>query len=63
MTKKSKVNKLTESLREKIKTEFVQGVELQSGERKIFTIDELIKKHKVASATLYRAATRTQRTA
>ena len=56
MTKKSKVNKLTESLREKIKTEFVQGVELQSGERKIFTKDELIKKHKVASATLYRAA-------
>lgn len=56
MTKKSKTIKLTESLKAKIKAEFVQGQELKSGERKIYTLDELIKKHKVASATLYRAA-------
>lgn len=56
MTKKSKVNKLTETLKQKIKTDFVQGVETSAGERKVFTIEELIKKYKVASATLYRAA-------
>ena len=58
MTKKSKVNKLTETLKSKIKLEFIQGVELDTGDRKVFTIDELIKSHNVASATLYRTARR-----
>lgn len=56
MTKKSSKTKLTESLKTKIRTEFVQGVELQSGEIRVFTIEKLIRKHNVASATLYRAA-------
>lgn len=56
MTKKSTVNKLTETLKSKIRTEFVQGIELDTGDRKSFTLDELIKKHNVASATLYRRA-------
>lgn len=56
MTKKNTKTKLTPDLRTQIKAEFVQGIELESGERKHFTIDELIKKHNVASATLYRAA-------
>ena len=56
MTKKKTKTKLTPDLRTQIKAEFVQGVELETGERRHFTIDELIKKHNVASATLYRAA-------
>ena len=56
MTKKSTVNKLTETLKSKIRTEYVQGIELDTGDRKSFTLDELIKKHNVASATLYRRA-------
>tara|TARA_Y100001972_G_C7573975_1_gene288057 strand:+ start:163 stop:732 length:570 start_codon:yes stop_codon:yes gene_type:complete len=56
MTKKSSKNKLTESLKSTIRTEFVQGLEQDTGDRKVFTLDELIKKHNVASATLYRTA-------
>ena len=56
MTKKSSKNKLTGSLKSTIRTEFVQGLETETGERKVFTLDELIKKHNVASATLYRTA-------
>lgn len=56
MTKKTPKNKLTESLKSTIRTEFVQGLELDTGDRKTFTIEELIKKHNVASATLYRTA-------
>ena len=56
MTKKSSKNKLTESLKSTIRTEFVQGLEQDTGDRKVFTLDDLIKKHNVASATLYRTA-------
>lgn len=56
MTKKSPKNKLTADLKQRICLEFVQGLETESGDRKSFTLDELIKKHNVASATLYRAA-------
>jgi len=56
MTKKAAKNKLTPELRTLIKSEFVQGCELETGDRKHYTIEELIKKHNVASATLYRAA-------
>ena len=58
MTKKSTKNKLTEQLKSVIRLEFVQGLELDTGDRKQFTLDELIKKHNVASATLYRTARR-----
>ena len=56
MTKKTMTIKLTQPLREQIRNEFVQGVELGDGQRKTFTLEELIKKHKVAQTTLYRAA-------
>jgi len=56
MTKKSTKTKLTEELKTVIKTEFIQGVELKSGKTKHFTIEDLIKKHNVAPATMYRAA-------
>ena len=45
MTKSSTKTKLTEDLKTIVKTEFVQGVELDSGERQHFTIEDLIKKH------------------
>ena len=56
MSKKSTKTKLTEELKTQLRTEFVQGVELKSGKRKHFSIEDLIKKYKVAPATLYRAS-------
>ncbi len=55
MSKKSTV-KLTPNLKEMIRNEFVQGVELSDGDRKTFTLEELIQKHGVAKATLYRVS-------
>lgn len=56
MTKKSSRTKLTEQLRTQLRTEFVQGIELETGERQHFSIEDLIKKYNVAPATLYRAS-------
>ncbi len=56
MTKKTTRTKLTEELKTQLRTEFVQGIELKSGERKHFSIEDLIKKYNVAPATLYRAS-------
>jgi len=56
MTKKTTRTKLTEELKTQLRTEFVQGLELKSGERKHFSIEDLIKKYNVAPATLYRAS-------
>lgn len=46
--------KLTKELAEKIRTEFVQGIDLGSTERKYQTIDALAIKHKIARSTLYK---------
>ena len=56
MTKKSTKTKLTEELKTTLRTEFVQGIESETGERQHFFIEDLIKKYNVASATLYRAS-------
>lgn len=56
MTKKSTKAKLTEDLASRIRTEFVQGVEMETGEVVRYTIDQLITKHNVAQTTLYRRA-------
>ena len=56
MSKKSTKAKLTEQLKTVIRTEFVQGVELKSGKTKHFSIEDLIKKHNIAPATMYRAS-------
>jgi len=56
MTKISTKTKLTEQLKTQIKTEFVQGVELKSGEIKQYSIEDLIKKYNIAPATMYRAS-------
>ena len=53
--KKSKV-KLTDTLKEKIRIEYVHGIEADTGERAIPTLDELITKYGVAKTTLYRAS-------
>ena len=53
MSKKTQSKKLTDNLKIKIRNEFVQGIE-EDGKRKVFSLDELIKKHKVAKSTLYR---------
>jgi len=50
----AKTKKLTKELAEKIRTEFVQGIDLGSTERKYQTIDALALKHKVARSTLYK---------
>jgi len=55
MTNKTKTSKLTDTLKLKIRNEFVQGID-ESNERKFYTLDELIKKHKVAQSTIYRVA-------
>ena len=56
MTKKSTKTKLTEELKTILRTEFVQGIESETGERQHYSIEDLIKKYNVASATLYRAS-------
>lgn len=56
MTKKTTKIKLTEALASTIKTEYVHGVELETGEIVRYSIDELLKKHNVAQTTLYRRA-------
>jgi hypothetical protein len=56
MSKKSKNVKLTETLKIKIRTEFVQGYNDDNGQRMLYTLDELIKKHNVAKSTMYRVS-------
>jgi hypothetical protein len=56
MNKKIKTNKLTETLKSKIRTEFVQGIEDDEGIRILPTLENLIKSHNVAKSTLYRIA-------
>lgn len=50
----AKTNKLTKELAEKIRIEFVQGIDLGSTERKYQTIEALAIKHKVPRSTLYK---------
>lgn len=60
MSKKTPKKKLTPALKEIIRNEFVQGVDAETGARKRFTFDELIKKHNIAASTLYRVANQEQ---
>ena len=56
MTKKTTKIKLTEALASTIKTEYVHGIELETGEIVRHSIDKLVKKYNVAQTTLYRRA-------
>ena len=55
MTKKTTPTKLTDSKKLKIRNDFVQGIE-KDNQRIYPTLDELIKKYKVAQSTVYRTA-------
>ena len=44
MVKKTKAKKLTPTLLEEIRNKFVQGIEANTGGRKLFTIDQLATK-------------------
>lgn len=55
MTKKTTPTKLTDSKKLKIRNDFVQGIE-KDNQRTYPTLDELIKKYKVAQSTVYRTA-------
>lgn len=48
--------KLTEDLKSKLRLEFVQGIANSNGEISYPTLDDLIKKYKLAKTTLYRYA-------
>lgn len=50
----AKTVKLTKELAEKIRIEFVQGIDLGTSQRKYQTIDALAIKYKVARSTLYK---------
>lgn len=54
MDKKPTVQRITEDLALQLRTEFVQGVELESGERQFSTIVELVSKHNVSQTSLFR---------
>tara|TARA_R110001592_G_scaffold174431_1_gene413251 strand:- start:536 stop:1099 length:564 start_codon:yes stop_codon:yes gene_type:complete len=55
MNSKTKTSKLTDTLKLKIRNEFVQGID-ESNEHKVYTLDALIKKYNVAQSTIYRIA-------
>ena len=54
MDKKKKVRRITPDLALKLRTEFVQGIELQTGERQYLPIVELATKYNVAQTSLFR---------
>ena len=54
MSKKQAQKKLTETLKEQIRIEFVQGIQDYEGKREYPTIETLQKKFSVAKSTLYR---------
>ncbi len=55
MSKKQATTKLTDSLKLKIRNDFVHGTG-EKDKKKFPTLDELIKKYKVAQSTVYRTA-------
>lgn len=56
MVKKTKQNKLTPTLLEEMRNKFVQGIEANTGGRKLFTIDQLAADYNVSKPTLYKHA-------
>ena len=56
MVKKTKQTKLTPTLLEEMRNKYVQGIEDNTGGRKIFTIDQLASDYNVSKPTLYKHA-------
>ena len=54
MANKTTKVKITEDLAMQLRTEYVQGIELESGERKYFNVVELVNKYNVSQTTLFR---------
>lgn len=52
----NKQNKLTDSLKEKLRNLYVQGVDDDTGDRILFSLEELAQQYGVAQSTLYRHA-------
>ena len=52
----TKQKKLTDSLKEKLRNLYVQGRSDETGDRILFSLEELAQKHGVAQSTLYRHA-------
>ena len=48
MANKTTKVKITEDLAMQLRTEYVQGIELESGERKYFNVVELVNKYNVS---------------
>lgn len=55
MNKKTDITKLTDSLKLKIRNDYVQGIE-ENGSRKLYSIEELVDKYGVAKSTIYRTS-------
>tara|TARA_R110000764_G_scaffold29705_1_gene69465 strand:+ start:4920 stop:5477 length:558 start_codon:yes stop_codon:yes gene_type:complete len=56
MVNKSNTRKLTPTLLEEIRNKFVQGIEANTGGRKLFTIDQLATDYGIPKPTLYKHA-------
>ena len=56
MSKKTITSKLTDTLKIKMRNDFVQGVSDENGIKNMPTLDELATKYKIAKSTLYRVA-------
>lgn len=51
-----KPTKLTDTIKEKIRNLYVQGIDDEHGDRILYSLDELAKKFNIAQSTLYRNA-------
>jgi hypothetical protein len=56
MDKKRQTKKLTETLKQKIRNDFVQGLDNEKGLKEMPSLEDLIKKYNVPKSTLYRVS-------
>jgi hypothetical protein len=56
MDKKRQTKKLTETLKQKIRNDFVQGIDGEKGLKEMPSLEDLIKKYNVPKSTLYRVS-------
>lgn len=56
MSKKTTTSKLTDTLKIKMRNDFVQGISDESGIKNMPTLDELATKYNIAKSTLYRVS-------
>ena len=56
MNKKTHSKKLTETIKQKIRNDFVQGIDNDKGLKDLPSLEDLIKKYNVPKSTLYRVS-------